>query len=303
MDVPDRKRYIIDLLLLSVVTIWGMNFSIMKVMYRYFHPIAFNAARFLICCVAMFIAMKLRGESLNIDRRDLRGILWLGFLSNTLYQFFFVLGLERTRAGNGALMMALSPVFAYLIGVLMKRERFIPGILGGVVLSLAGVATIVLFATGGISFGTSWRGDLMMIGAAACWGWQSAESIRFLPKYGPIRLTVSTMIAGTAIMVPLSLPWITTQDWSGIAPIAWLGLGYSALLSIAYCYLIWAYALSRIGVAHTSVFNNVTPIVALIGGWAVLDEQPSLVQLAGVALVLVGVFIVRSRKPLPIPDE
>ena len=125
----------------------------------------------------------------------------------------------------------------------------------------------------------------------------------FLPKYGAIRLTVSTMIAGTAMMVPLSIPWLTTQDWSGIAPIAWFGLGYSALLSIAYCYLIWSYALSRIGVAHTSVFNNVTPIVALIGGWVLLAEQPAVVQRSGVVLVLTGVFIVRSRKPLPVPDE
>ncbi len=303
MDVTDRKRYLIDLLLLSAVTIWGMNFSVMKVMYRYFHPIAFNAVRFILCSAALFLVMKLRGQSLDIDRRDLRGILWLGFLSNALYQFFFVLGLERTRAGNGALMMAMSPVFAYLIGVLMKRERFIPGVLGGVILSVAGVATIVLFASGGVSFGSSWRGDLMMIGAAACWGWQSSESIRFLQKYGAIRLTVSTMIAGTAIMVPLSLPWLTAQDWTGIAPVVWLGFGYSGLLSIAYCYLIWAYALSKIGVAHTSVFNNVTPIVALIGGWILLGEQPSILQLAGVVLVLVGVFMVRSRKPMPVPDE
>jgi drug/metabolite transporter (DMT)-like permease len=143
----------------------------------------------------------------------------------------------------------------------------------------------------------------MLIGAAACWGWQSALSMRFLPKYGAIRTTVATMIPGTAMMVPLSIPWLTNQDWSGVAPVAWIGLGYSALLSIAYSYLVWAYALSRIGVAHTAVFNNLTPIVALIGGWLLLGEQPSPAQLAGVVLVLVGVFIVRSRKPLPIPDE
>jgi drug/metabolite transporter (DMT)-like permease len=280
-----------------------MNFSVMKLKYRYFHPITFTALRFIICSLALFLILTVRGKNMAIDRKDLPAVIWIGFLGNTLYQFCFVLALDRTSAGNGALLMALSPVFAYLIGILLKRERFVPGIMAGVIISLSGVAAIVAMGSVGVSFGASWRGDLMMIGAAACWGWQSAESMRFLPKYGAIRLTVSTMIAGTAILVPLSIPWISRQDWSGIPPVAWIGLGYSALLSIAYCYLIWSYALSRIGVSHTSVFNNVTPIVAMIGGWILLGEQPSMVQIAGVILVLVGVFMVRSRKPLPIPEE
>src|SRR2546427_12566948 len=97
--------------------------------------------------------------------------------------------------------------------------------------------------------------------------------------------------------------WIIAQPWPSIAPIAWLGLGYSALLSIAYGYFVWAHALNTIGVARTSVFNNLTPIVALLAGWLLLGENPVASQIAGVVLVLVGVFIVRSRKPIAIPDD
>jgi len=245
----------------------------------------------------------MRGEGLRIAAHDIRQILWLGFIANAFYQFLFVLGLARTGAGNGALIMALSPVFAFLIGVAMGRERFSRGVLIGIIMSLAGVAAIVAFGSEGISFAGSWRGDLLMMAASICWGWQSAESTRFLGKYGPIRLTVATMIAGTAMMVPMSLPWIIAQPWPSIAPIAWLGLGYSALLSIAYGYFVWAHALNTIGVARTSVFNNLTPIVALLAGWLLLGENPVASQIAGVVLVLVGVFIVRSQKPIAIPDD
>lgn len=111
------------------------------------------------------------------------------------------------------------------------------------------------------------------------------------------------MIAGTAIMLPLSIPWLLDQDWSGIAASAWLGIAYAALLAIVYSYFVWSYALSRIGVAHTAVFSNITPIVALAAGWMMLGERPSLTQLLGVALVLTGVFMVRSLKPMAVPDE
>ena len=301
--MPDRKNYAVDALLLSTVLIWGFNYAIVKMTFRYFHPIAFNAVRFTVSSAAMFLVLKMRGEGLRIASHDIRSILWLGFIANAFYQFLFVLGLARTGAGNGALIMALSPVFAFLIGVAMGRERFSRGVLMGIIMSLAGVAAIVAFGSEGISFAGSWRGDLLMMAASLCWGWQSAESTRLLGKYGPIRLTVATMIAGTAMMVPMSLPWIIAQPWPSIAPIAWLGLGYSALLSIAYGYFVWAHALNTIGVARTSVFNNLTPIVALLAGWLLLGENPVASQIAGVVLVLVGVFIVRSRKPIAIADD
>ena len=297
-----RKNYIVDFLLITAVVIWGFNFALMKLMYRYFHPFTLNAIRFTIASIAMLLLLKVRGQSPRIDREDLRSVIWLGCLGNTLYPFIFVLGLDRTKAGNAALLMALTPIFAFLIGVAMKKERFSPGVMTGIVLSLTGVAAIVTLGSTEFSF-SSWRGDLLMIAAAALWGWQSAESTRLLPKYGPLRLTVSAMVAGTLIMVPFSIPWLTSQNFRGIPFVAWLGLGYSALLSITYAYFVWAYALSTIGVAHTAVFNNLTPIVALLAGWFLLAETPALPQFAGVVLVLAGVFIVRSRKPAPVPDE
>jgi drug/metabolite transporter (DMT)-like permease len=301
--VTRPKTYLADFLLLTAVIVWGVNFALMKRMYIYFHPIAFNAVRFVISSITMLATLKLRGETQHIDRKDWPGILWLAFLGNVLYPFIFVLGLARTRAGTAALLMALTPVFAFLIGVAMKKERFSTGVLTGIVLSIAGAAAIVLLGASEVSFTGSWTGDLLMIAAAICWAWQSAESTRLLPKYGPIRLTVYSMVAGTLVMVPLSIPWLVSQNWTAIPLFGWLGLGYSALLSITYAYFIWAYAISTIGVAHTSVFNNVTPIVALFAGWLLLDEIPSSVQFSGVVLIIVGVFIVRSRKPIALPDE
>src|SRR3989442_8466006 len=115
----------------------------MKGLFRYFNPFAFNAIRFLISSTAMFLVLKIRGEGLRLGPHDIRRVVWLGFIANALYQFLFALGLARTRAGNGALMMALSPVFAFLIGVAKRQEHFSPDVLMGIIMSLAGVAAIV----------------------------------------------------------------------------------------------------------------------------------------------------------------
>jgi len=64
----------------------------------------------------------LSGESPRVEPEDRESIFWLAVLSNTIYQFLFVLGLARTKAGNARLLMALTPVFAYVVGIFCKRE-------------------------------------------------------------------------------------------------------------------------------------------------------------------------------------
>src|SRR5438093_1524637 len=104
------------------------------------------------------------------------------------------------------------------------------------------------------------------------------------------------MMPGAAIMIALSIPWMVRQNWTAISAPAWAGFFYSTLLAIVYSYFVWAYALSRIGVARTAVFSNLTPIVAMLGGWLLLREVPATGQIVGVFCVLTGVFIVRSYK-------
>src|SRR5262249_43855573 len=83
------KSYFCDLLLLSVVSIWGLNFAIIKTVYAEINPLAFNALRFLISSITMCFLMKLKGHSFQLAAEDRKGVFWLALLSNTLYQFLF----------------------------------------------------------------------------------------------------------------------------------------------------------------------------------------------------------------------
>ena len=293
----------VDLLLLSVVAVWGLNFAVMKQIYRTLHPLAFNALRFVLTSAAMLAVVKLRGGPLAVERRDLPEIFGLALVSHTVYQFLFALGLDWTRAGNSAILMSLSPLFAYVVGLSRGRERFRRRVLGGILLSAAGVAAVTLSGRARVGFGSTWPGDLMTLGAALCWGYYTGSAGRLVEKYGAVRLTVVVMLAGTAVLVPASLPWVARQDWRHIGAATWLGIAYASFLSIVYGYFAWTYALGRVGVSRTAVFSNVTPIVALAASWAVLGEQPIAAQLAGVILILTGVFLVRAERPSALPPE
>ena len=80
--------------------------------------------------------------------------------------------------------------------------------MAGILLSLTGVCAIILAGSSQVSFGKTWKGDLLMMGAAFCWGWYSGASAGLLAKYGALRLTVLTMVLGTVVMSSsLHSPW------------------------------------------------------------------------------------------------
>jgi drug/metabolite transporter (DMT)-like permease len=287
----------VDLLLFSVVLVWGMNFAIMKRMYVYFNPYGFTLLRFMLGTLVLFLIIKLRRLPLRIQWADLPAIAGLGMLANTLYQMLFVTGLMQTKAGNAALLGAPAPIFAYLTGVILKREIFSNRVLAGILLSFTGVTLIVLFGTKEVSLGANWQGDIMILASAFCWGWYTGAAARLAAKYGAFRLTVWLMLSGTLLMIPVFIRPLLRQQWAAIPPAGWLGFAYCTFLSIVYSYLVWSFALQHVGVSRTAVYSNLTPIIAMLGGWLLLGEQPALAQFAGIALILSGIVIVRTIKP------
>ena len=298
-----RSTWTTDLAMVSVVIIWGLNFSVMKGLYEYFHPLAFTFLRFLVAVVALTVVMRALGVSLAVDRQDLPTLAALGILSNTIYQILFVNGLATTTAGNAGLLMASTPVFAYLTGVFLKREQFRRSVLGGIVLSMMGVAAIMIFGNREIALGTNWKGDVLVLAAAILWGLYSGGAVRLIMKYGALRVTLWLMITGTLGLVPLLFPWAVHQDWTAVPLRGWIAFAYSTFLSIVYSYVVWSHGIQRIGVSRTVIYSNVTPIVALFGAWLLLGERAAMGQFAGVALILTGVFVVRSQKPAAVGSD
>ncbi len=302
---PSRVKaaWVTDLAMVSVVLIWGLNFSVMKGLYEYFHPLAFTFLRFLVAVIALTLVMRALGVSLAVERKDLPALTALGVLSNTVYQLLFVNGLANTTAGNAGLLMASTPVFAYVTGVFLKREKFRKSILGGIVLSMMGVAAIMIFGGRKVALGPDWKGDALVLAAAILWGFYSGGSARLIMKYGALRVTLWLMLTGTLALLPVLCPWALRQDWTSVPLRGWLAFAYSTFLSIVYSYVVWSHGIQRIGISRTVVYSNVTPIVALIGAWFLLGERAATGQLAGVALILTGVFIVRSQKPAAVRSD
>jgi len=234
-----KSTYLIEFLLVIVTVIWGTNMAVIKLLYTYFDPLAFNAVRLSLAVVTMLLILRIRGISLQVERRDIPALIGLGVLSNAAYQLFFAIGLNRTRAGNVGLLMALVPIFAYIAGLALRREQWNRRVAMGIALSVTGAMAIVLGGRSEVSFSGSWQGDLLIVGASFCWGWFTGSSTSLVERYGALRFTALTMMFGVAMFIPITLPWLFDQDWTGVPAIGWVGLAGSAWLAIVFNFLVW----------------------------------------------------------------
>ena len=299
-----RSHRSTDLLLLGMITVWAINFSVVKWAVTAIPPLQFNGVRFALASLAMLAAAKWRGWRLEFRPQDRWRLFGLGLMGNTLYQVLFILGISRTTAGNCAFILAFTPVVV-TAGEWLAGYRSLSRVgLFGVVLSCAGLAAVVLGKQGLEIGGATLAGDVLVFLATLCWGAYTVLVVPLVNRYSSHGVTMATLLSGTPGLILIALPQAFSVEWQQVPLAAWLGLIYSGLLSIAAAYLIWNLAVQRVGGARTAAFSNLTPVLAALIGWVLLGETWRPIQTAGAAGVLLGVLLSRSRAPLsgPIPE-
>jgi drug/metabolite transporter (DMT)-like permease len=276
-----------------MVLVWGVNFAVVKGALKAFEPLAFNAMRFAIASVFVFVVLRARRQAALPERGDVVRIVLLGVLGNVVYQVAFIVGLSLTRAGTAALILALTPVLTAVLSTLTGHER--PGVRtwGGAALSVAGVGLV----TGtGLTVGghRALVGDLILVGASVAWAAYTVGARPVVQKYGSIRTTAWTMWVGTVALWMVGAPSLARQEWRGLEWRAWGGLVFSALFAIGLAYLIWYRGVEKIGNTRTAIFSNLTPVVAMLAAALLLGERPSTWAVLGAVMTLTGVMVVRS---------
>ena len=289
---PPHLRTDLALIVLSVI--WGVNFSVIKVGLREFDPLAFNAIRFVLASVTLFVFLRLSGPIPFPERRHWGRIVFLGLLANVVYQLLFIYGVDRTLAGNAGLVLATTPVWTLILASVSGQEHHGFPVWAGVLATLGGMVLVVLGGGSGSGLGGGLLiGDLLLVLAAITWASYTVGTQDLTREYGALAVTSWTLWVGTIGLVALGGPSLWSLDLPAISRIGWMGVVYSGVLAIAVGYLIWNYGLEHIGGPRTAAFSNLVPVVALITAALWLGEDPGPTQIVGAIIIIGGVWIAR----------
>lgn len=289
--------------MLGVVLIWGVNFSAVKLALGGLAPLAFNTLRFGMATLALVAIMRLRGESFGLRRPDILSVILLGFGGHTLYQALFINGMARTTPAIAALLMATSPLFVVIYGMLLGLERPRRTVIVGILLSFAG--TLLLIVGGQSARGAAGElslrretlvGDLLILLAAMMWAAYTLGGKPLLGRYSPLKLNALTMIPGTLLLALLSAPTLARQDWGAVSASAWGAWAYSTIFAVIVAYVLWYTSVQRVGGARTAIYSNMTPVVATAVSWLAMGERLTPLQIVGAAIVIAGILLARRGR-------
>jgi drug/metabolite transporter (DMT)-like permease len=293
----------VDLMLVAMSFIWGVNFTAVKGALADFSPLSFNAVRFGAASLILLGLLWTRERNLGIRRKDLGRFIMLSLVGNTAYQLFFINGIALTTATNSALILATTPIFIILFGAFLRVEKISSQVVQGVILSVTGVAMIILGSGKPLALTEqSLIGDLLIVANPICWSIYTVLSKPMLKEYSPLKLTAVTMAIGTVPLVAVSVPWLSTENWTAVSTNAWLGLAFSACFAIAIGYVLWYVGVSHIGSARTALYDNLVTVFALASAWILLAEGMTVIQIAGAVLVFVSLYAAR-RKPRTVTNS
>lgn len=228
----------------------------------------------------------------------------LGLAQPVCYFLCESYGISLTNATFSGVIIALVPIAALGLGVLLLGERpSVPQVCFAF-LSIAGVVLMTLqqSAQGQVQP----LGVVLLLGAVASGVAFNLLSRRLSERYSALERTVVMMFVGAVTFTALALWENRGQPIKLAAPLGqpvflW-ALLYLSCLSSVVAFLLLNYANTELPVAQTSVFCNLTTVISLLAGVLFLGEPFGPVSLLASVVIIIGVWGVQ-RQPKADPQN
>lgn len=282
------------LLLLALATLWGGSFFFAEVALDELPPFTLVLGRAGFAALTLVVIVHAAGHRLPADWQSWRTFAVMGTLNNMIPFCLIFWGQTQISGGLASILNATTPLFTVVLANwLTADERMTPGRLAGVLLGIAGVAVMIgLDALAG--FGLGVVAQIAVLAAACSYAFAGIYGRRFR---GQPALVVATgqVVASSVLMLPLAL--IVDRPWTLPLPHATtigavLGV---AVLCTAVAYVIYFTLLARAGATNLLLVTFLIPVSAILLGSLFLGERLAPTQIAGMALIALGLAAIDGR--------
>lgn len=303
-----RRTTIGYALLLSATVLFALNGTVVKsILLSGVSATTLSETRAMGAFVILFIIVALtRPQALRIRRDEWKMLLAYGVIGVSMTQFLYFLAIERMPIGIALIIEFTAPIWVVL-WVRFGRKQAVRGTVWvGLLLAVIGLALVAQV----------WQGfTLDGFGVAAAFGAAFALALFYVlgehQRRGDhardaLSLTMWGM-GGAALFWVVVPPW-SLSAWGAYAGISeplagvgpqlplWLLTTWMVVMGTVIPFALAMKSLAYITAAQASIIGMTEPLIASIIAWIVLAEVLTPVQIAGGAIVLVGVYLAeRSR--------
>lgn len=301
-----KKIHIAGILFASI---FGFSFLFSKIALSYVTPIGLIAYRFLIAFITFEILRQLKIIKINIKKEQMKYLVAVAFFQPILYFLFETFGLNLVSSGEAGMMIALIPIFVAILSSLIIKERPKPIQVLFILLSVTGVIIIQLSKLGSESNSEVLGFILLLLAVISAAMFNIASRTASQKALRPMEVTYFMMLFGAftfniIYVIQLIVEQRITDYFTNLLyidillPIVYLGI----VASIGGFFLV-NLVLSKVPAHVSSIYANLSTIVAIIAGVLLLDEAVTLYHIIGSIFIIIGVYgTVRFNRRRKISD-
>jgi drug/metabolite transporter (DMT)-like permease len=272
---------------------WAGNFIVVKGAVGIVPPVAFTFLRYIVASSTLLLLLRWREGGIRLPRGDVARIAVLGSIGFGCYQLIWPVALQSIPAGDSALLIAATPVITALLAVATGADVANPIKIAGALVSFLGVA-LVIAAGQGLDLGVSLVGDLLTLGAAACWAVYTVFGADVLRRHSPLVASTWAIVFGTLFMAPVGIAQLATMDLSQIGVPVVVAVLYAGTIAAGVANVVIAHGLKLLGPTRVTAFQFLVPGLAVVLAAIFLGEAIRPAQVVGGVVILAGVAMLRG---------
>jgi len=288
------------LLFVFVCLVWGTNWLAMKTGIAVVPPGIFSGMRWATAGLLLLLWRWTRGYPPRLNLRIAGRLLLVSVLLVALNAVILLYSLRYVGSGLASVVnSALTPISLLGFAVAFGQERFSKQQAGAIALGVAGI--LVLFgpaAMAGTLDAMTLLGTAGIIVSCLIYSLGSVLSIPLMRNLPPTELAGMTNFIGGSILLVLSLifePGAVHALWGNWGVAAWLSWLFLLLPGSLGATVIYFFLVRDWGASKTGTYAFISPVVAVLLGVFVLNEQVHVSDAIGMVLMLGAAALVLRR--------
>ena len=276
--------------------IWGSTWLFIKLGLSDLPPFTFAGIRFVIALTIVFSVIKIRGIQLPRARADWILLAITGILSFGVNYGCVFWGEQYISSGLAALLQATTPAFGLVFAhFYLPGERLSWTRIGGVILGVCGVG-VVFSNQLTVAGRQALAGCVALILSSIVVAYSNVLVKTYGKNLNPAILAAGQMFFGLLLLLAVGIPLEGNPLHFHWTPMAVIALFYLAIVGSVIAFLLYYWLVLNMDVTKSMLIALVTPVVAVILGMIVLDEQIGWRTLIGGAMIIGGIGFIVIRK-------
>ncbi len=280
---------------LLVTFIWSASWVLIKIGLEEIPALTFAGLRYFLAFLCLVPLAWRQGVGTTL--RGMPGRMWLqlavlGLLAHAITAGTQFLTLDYLPSATFSLLLNFSALIVAFLGILFLGERLTGRQWGGMAVFLVGA--LIFFYPLEIPAGQS-LGYLFALLSLSATAVSSVvgRAVNRDSALSPLVITVTSMGFGSVLLLAAGL---LAEPWPTLSAQSWLIIIWLAVVHTAFTFTLWNRTLRTLTAAESTVINNTMLIQIALLTWVFLGEALTGIEVAGLLLAAVGIFVFQWRK-------